>query len=386
MERENVSMFRSSEQGELVQAYPNVYVAYPEGDKISYISHGDKLTDIGVEMDPVAMMKVTNANGEFIYNGHLDGQVSIINQLDNTLIDNSIQLPGKMVFDDNYNILVSHDGKTIYLANHNDDEKKGYVTVIDTLTHKLITSIEVGSKPEAMVLTYDGYPNANKLYVMNTGSHSASVINTISHKVIATISLTKDQPKQLAITRDNKHFVIGYFNSNKIHVGDVETDRIMFTRKANEHCHCRTIGVSLDNKYVYVGRKSNRYDALHFTVYSSEDFSTIYADYLGYNSAQHGSTVKILEIEDEDNKQTILLGGSSENSRLFKVARDGDQFSYEAAIKIGGFSGYFDITADHHYVVTANPHEYTLSYINNETNDIAKRIKLSAKARLVIIV
>ena len=67
----------------------------------------------------------------------------------------------------------------LYVSNTQDDS----VTVINMLTHKTITTIDVGSSPEGISLDYAN----NQAYTANWGSNSVSVIDTKTNKLITNI-------------------------------------------------------------------------------------------------------------------------------------------------------------------------------------------------------
>ena len=70
---------------------------------------------------------------------------------------------------------------TAYVANTAADA----VTVIDTLTNAVLSTIPVGSSPTRVAVTQDGA----RVYVANTGGSSVSVIDTSTNAVVATVPL-----------------------------------------------------------------------------------------------------------------------------------------------------------------------------------------------------
>ena len=75
---------------------------------------------------------------------------------------------------------LSANGSRLFVANYNANT----VSVVDTTSSALITSIPVGTNPWGLVMSPDG----SKLYVSNYGGHSISVISTSGLNVTATIS------------------------------------------------------------------------------------------------------------------------------------------------------------------------------------------------------
>ena len=59
------------------------------------------------------------------------------------------------------------------------------VTVIDTTTNKVVTTIEVGLAPSGVAVAPDG----SKVYVANQFDHTVSVIATATNTVAATVKV-----------------------------------------------------------------------------------------------------------------------------------------------------------------------------------------------------
>jgi YVTN family beta-propeller protein len=91
-------------------------------------------------------------------------------------------------------IAVNPDGTRVYVAVENPDgyflERIGGVTaitgavdVIDTAKYEFIDRVSVGSAPQEVAVTPDG----NKVYVVNYGSNTTSVIDTATNTVNTTM-------------------------------------------------------------------------------------------------------------------------------------------------------------------------------------------------------
>ncbi|MBI3329252.1 MAG: YncE family protein [Nitrospinae bacterium] len=57
------------------------------------------------------------------------------------------------------------------------------VSIIDTVTNTVVTSVAVGAEPGGVAV----HPAGTRVYVKNEGSHSVSVIDTATHTVVATV-------------------------------------------------------------------------------------------------------------------------------------------------------------------------------------------------------
>jgi YVTN family beta-propeller protein len=93
----------------------------------------------------------------------------------------------------------------------------GRVAVVDLKTNTVTKTIEVGINPEKMALA------GGKLYVINGGGNSVSVINTASDELETTITV-KERPNSLVIDRNNVLWVIsnGLKAPNADYTGYVE--------------------------------------------------------------------------------------------------------------------------------------------------------------------
>jgi YVTN family beta-propeller protein len=88
-------------------------------------------------------------------------------------------------------VAVTPDGATAYVANHGGNT----VSVIDTATNTVTTTITVGSFPHQVAVTPDG----TTAYTGNDGSGSVSVIDTTTNTVTTTITVGTG-PTGVAVT------------------------------------------------------------------------------------------------------------------------------------------------------------------------------------------
>ncbi|MDP1383979.1 beta-propeller fold lactonase family protein, partial [Priestia megaterium] len=75
-------------------------------------------------------------------------------------------------------VAITPDGNHAYVTNKFSDN----VSVINTATNTVISTISVGYKPSGVAITPDG----NHAYVTNKFSDNVSVINTATNTVIST--------------------------------------------------------------------------------------------------------------------------------------------------------------------------------------------------------
>lgn len=98
------------------------------------------------------------------------------------------------------------------------------LSVIDTGTNTLITSISVGTAPQGMAVTLDG----TKTYVTNGASNTVSVIDNISNTVVTTIPVGT-LPLSVVISSDNARAYVCNQDSDTISVINVSTNTVTTT-------------------------------------------------------------------------------------------------------------------------------------------------------------
>ena len=72
-----------------------------------------------------------------------------------------------------------------YVMSPGNHSNGGIISVIDTATNKVTTTIPVGMHPSGVAITSDG----TKVYVVNYDSNNVSVIDTATNNVIATVDI-----------------------------------------------------------------------------------------------------------------------------------------------------------------------------------------------------
>ncbi|SDH18979.1 beta-propeller fold lactonase family protein [Mucilaginibacter gossypii] len=146
-------------------------------------------------------------------------------------------------------IAVSPDGSKVYVANAYIYNDYGTVNIIDTKTHNIITTTNVGSNPSGLVLSPDG----SKLYVANHNSTFISVLNAITGSTIGQISMTVSTAN-LAIAHDGSELYAttdaSFTNGTAITVINTATNQV--TKTIIIGYSPASIAVSPDDKKLYV--------------------------------------------------------------------------------------------------------------------------------------
>jgi YVTN family beta-propeller protein len=117
-------------------------------------------------------------------------------------------------------VAVAPDGKHAYVANFGSNN----VSVIDTATNTVVTTVPVGSKPNGVAVAPDG----KHAYVANFGSNNVSVIATATNTVVTTVPVGST-PNGVAVTPDGKYAFVTNFNSNNVSVIDTATNTVVAT-------------------------------------------------------------------------------------------------------------------------------------------------------------
>ena len=98
------------------------------------------------------------------------------------------------------------------------------VSVIDTATNRVITTIPVGQNPYGVAVTPDG----SKVYVANETSNNVSVIDTATNTVIGSAIPVGISPDGVAVTPDGSKVYVSNGGSN-ISVINTATKMVMAT-------------------------------------------------------------------------------------------------------------------------------------------------------------
>ncbi|QUL56566.1 YncE family protein [Paenibacillus tritici] len=108
----------------------------------------------------------------------------------------------------------------------------GRVAVIDPTDDSIVTHIPVGSQPGAMCMD----PLGNKVYVVNTGESSVSIINTENNKVMATLpvgrgvtALAPAAPTAVIVHPFGQKAYVANSNNHSITVIDNRTNKVLTT-------------------------------------------------------------------------------------------------------------------------------------------------------------
>jgi gliding motility-associated-like protein len=148
----------------------------------------------------VATVTVTPKAYPLAYiSNYADGTVSVINTVTNQVVT-TIKVGNQPT-----GVSVAPDNETVYVA----DDADNAVAVINTTTNTVVKTITVGLNPPSLMVTPDG----KALWVLNANSSSVSVVNTATNAIVKTIPLAAI-PVNIAISKDGGKAYITDFASN----------------------------------------------------------------------------------------------------------------------------------------------------------------------------
>ncbi|MHC8293915.1 YVTN family beta-propeller repeat protein [Pseudomonas sp. LB3P58] len=146
-----------------------------------------------------------------------------------------------------FGIAVSPDGTRAYVCNRNSHT----VSVIDTATNRVLTNIPVGKEPVGAAVSPDG----TRAYVSNQVSHTVSVIDTATNRVLTNIP-AGNIPWGVAVSPDGSRAYVSNYNSHTVSVIDTATDQVLTNIPVG---HSPTgIAVSPDGTRAYVSNRGSQ--------------------------------------------------------------------------------------------------------------------------------
>ncbi|MGH2501350.1 MAG: YncE family protein, partial [Ktedonobacterales bacterium] len=123
-----------------------------------------------------------------------------------------------------YGLGVSLDGHYLYAS----DNFSGRLYTLDALARRALTSTQVGLRPALIARSPDG----TRLYVANGGSHDLSTLDIATHpaapSVIATTALD-GYPHGVSVTPDGHYIVVADTVSGVVSIVDALTHQVIAT-------------------------------------------------------------------------------------------------------------------------------------------------------------
>jgi len=239
----------------------------------------------------------------------------------------------------------------IYVANYSSNN----VSVIDSNTNSVVTTISVGDWPDAVGVN----PNTNKIYVANWGSNSVSVIDGETNSVATTISVGSG-PEGIGVNASMNKIYVANSWDNSVSVIDGQTNSVATTISVGNGPDA--VGVNPNTNTIYVANRS------------SDNVSVI--------DGQTNSVVKTILVGDwpdavgvNPNTNTIYVANYYSDS---VSVIDGNTNSVVTTISVGSGPEGVGVNASTNKIYVANHYSDSVSVIDGNTNSVATTISVGS--------
>jgi YVTN family beta-propeller protein len=198
----------------------------------------------------------TSPDGRRLYvPNHDSATVSVIDIANNKLAGKPISVSGGP-----QDVAVSPDGRRLYVAIESQSSKRpGHIDVVDTKTHAFVgPSIAIDKDPSGMAISPDGrrlYVTQTQSFDVPSGTAGMSVIDIAKGKVTEPSIDVGKLPTRVAVSPDGHRIYVASFRSHSVSVINTETRRIVgrpiVVREPSG------IAVSPDGRRLYVANYSS---------------------------------------------------------------------------------------------------------------------------------
>ena len=113
-------------------------------------------------------------------------------------------------------VVLSGDGKYLFVANLGIDQVSSQITVVETATNRMVETIDVGDAPLDLAVS----PNGNEIYVTNSEGRSVSVLDVDG--------LRERQRFSVVTTGSGPFGIVASPDGTMFFVTDIEGDRVLF--------------------------------------------------------------------------------------------------------------------------------------------------------------
>ncbi len=182
---------------------------------------------IQLDAEPAAIAITLDGRSAYVTHPGLGTAVSVIDTSTNAVSDFSAGWSPQ-------SLAISPDGSRLYVTNsfHPDPGvDTDTVTVVDTGTQSVVATIQLPAKsePEGIAISPDGA----HAYVVNNGGGTVSVIDTASSAIVTSIPVGA-YPSSIALTADGLAYVTNNL-SNTVSVIDTRSEAVIATVPVGEH-------------------------------------------------------------------------------------------------------------------------------------------------------
>jgi len=233
----------------------------------------------------------------------------------------------------------------------------GNVSVVSTLSNKIVATIPVGSSPGGITFSADGSTG----YVANAGSNNVSVINTASNSVIAT-TMVGNYPIGLALSTDDTRLYVANALSSSISVINTATNTVIATIPSIKSP--TALAVSPDGSKLYVASADGILPAV--IVINTSDNTVVTSVFVGYYP--YGLAIST------DGSHLYVASESTNSVEVMNTATN----TVTATIQVGTQPNGIALTPDGSKVYVTNGGTNNVSVISTATNTVTATIQVGA--------
>ncbi|SFE33447.1 YVTN family beta-propeller repeat protein [Spirosoma endophyticum] len=294
-----------------------------------------------------ATITVTPEQPAFAYIANQgSGTVSVINTATNQVVSTI------GVGSSPYGVSVSPDGSRVYVAN----QLSNNVSVINTATNQVVATIGVGVRPTGVSMSPDG----SRVYVANQLSDNVSVINTATNEVVATIGVG-ESPIGVSVSLDGSRVYVANQNSDNMSVINTATSQVMATINVGHVPN--GVSVSPDGSRVYVTNTGSNNVSVINTA-TSQVVATI-----NVGRTPYGVSVS------PDGSRVYVANRFSANVSVINTAAS----QVVATINVGSIPTGVSVSGDGSRVYVVNQNSDNVSVINTATSQVVATIGVGSR-------
>ncbi len=256
-------------------------------------------------------------------------------------------------------IRTSPDGKLVYVAlSFSSQQTPGTinkVAAIDTTSGKVVAQYDAGTDPEQFAISPDG----RRLFISNEDVGTASIVDTGSGKVVSTV-IVGIEPEGVTISPDGRWVYVTAETSNSVSVIDTQTNDVVTTFMVG--ARPRDVAFSPDGTRAYVtaelGRTLSIVDTKTHTVIKTIDLPS-------------GDGVKPMGVAVSRDGAKIYVANGRANSISVIDART---YALLATIPVGSRVWGLALTHDGKKLYAANGISNDVSVIDTATNSVVATV------------
>jgi YVTN family beta-propeller protein len=273
---------------------------------------------------------------------------------------------GNQLYQEYGGAAVSLDGTRAYVTNYSSSN----VSVVDTASKRVVTSVPTGSSPVGVAVSPDG----SKAYVANSFSNSVTVIETAAFTTKQITMPHSSYPSSIAISPDGTHVYVAGNNVPPdfgnapcyIFVIDTSSNTVVNSIRVP---YPMAVAVSPDGTKVYVVGGS----AYLYTI-STATNSITNSLLLEYNGANDPATSGIAVTPDG----TRLFADDGGDNKIFEV--DLTQNKVVLTITAGSVPGILAVTSDGSELWAGDYEATWASVIDIASGAVTKKIALGSQS------